>query len=194
MASNGVPEASEIRRRGRRWLDRRGRAGDAPWWFSGPMILIRSRTARNEAAVAIPPRDKALAPAAGPAKAAPEAQPPVPKAAVVEALTPLRRGARAGEAASRAPRIQNARADDEVAGVRGPGGRFRDDKLRQSREKLQWPPASFINGEALDSKAAAHAVARGALRHAPERTRRSPLKRSAVDGSGAAAMSKPGGR
>lgn len=186
MASNASPDASEIRRRGRRRLIGAVALVLLLVVFV-PMILdSEPRPARNEAAVAIPPRDKAPAlPPPAPAKAAPEAQPPVPKAAVVEAVKPT--PAAAAPEPAKPPVVPQPKTAEQMTRLQGFAvqvGAFRDeDKLRQSREKLAAAGVAHYT-ERLDSKAGP--LTR--LRAGPFATRQeadaalAKLKRSAVDG------------
>ena len=167
MASTASPEASEIRRRGRRRLIGAIALVMLLVVFV-PMVLdSEPRPARNEPTAKIPPRDSApplpapppaaasatVAPAPAPAKAGAQssapaapvapakvgAQPEMPKAAVVEAPKPA-----PAPTAADAPKLQ---------GFAVQVGAFRDEaKLKQSREKLA--AAGVVHyTERLDSKA-----------------------------------------
>jgi DedD protein len=172
MASNASPEASEIRRRGRRRLIGAVALVLLLVVFV-PMVLdSEPRPARNEPVVAIPPRDNA------------PALPP-PKAAVVEAVkTPPATEAPAPAKPPAAPQAKAAEPMTRLQGFAVQVGAFRDEgKLKQSREKLA--AAGIVHyTERLDSKAGP--LTR--LRAGPFATRQeaeaalAKLKRSTLDG------------
>ena len=192
MASTASPEASEIRRRGRRRLIGAIALVMLLVVFV-PMVLdSEPRPARNEPNATIPPRDSAPPlpappPAAAPATSvapAPDkgargqapagAQSEAPKAAVVTPATPVA-PAKAGAQSADAPKLQ---------GFAVQVGAFRDeDKLKLSREKLA--AAGVVHyTERLESKAGP--LTR--LRAGPFATREQAeaalvkLRRSTIDG------------
>ena len=188
MASTASPEASEIRRRGRRRLIGAIALVMLLVVFV-PMVLdSEPRPARNEPNAIIPPRDSApplpapppaaaVAPstAVAPAKAGAQSDPP--KAAVLETPKP------ASPAKVEAPAAKSADAP-KLQGFAVQVGAFRDeDKLKQSREKLA--AAGVVHyTERLESKAGP--LTR--LRAGPFATREQAeaalvkLKRSTIDG------------
>ena len=191
MASTASPEASEIRRRGRRRLIGAIALVMLLVVFV-PMVLdSEPRPARNEPNATIPPRDSAPPlPAPPPAAAvapAPDkgargqapagAQSGGPKAAVVETPKP------AAPAKVEVPATKSADAP-KLQGFAVQVGAFRDeDKLEQSREKLAAAGLAHYT-ERLDSKAGP--LTR--LRAGPFATRAqaeaalAKLKRATIDG------------
>ena len=139
MASSQTPEASEIRRRGRQRLI--GAVAIALLLIVFVPMLLDSepRSARQEPALNIPPRDNA------PPLPAPVASPPgEPKAATVTPSVPAeeKSAAPAAKVAVVPPHATPATKDPILAAARMEGfavqvGAFRDEaKLQQAREKL----------------------------------------------------------
>ena len=164
MASTASPEASEIRRRGRRRLIGAIALVMLLVVFV-PMVLdSEPRPARNEPNATIPPRDSAPPlpappPAAAPATSAAPATPVAPakagaqstpsdppKAAVLETPKP------SAPAKLEVPATKSADAP-KLQGFAVQVGAFRDeDKLRQSRERLAAAGVAHYT-ERLESKA-----------------------------------------
>jgi DedD protein len=157
MASTASPEASEIRRRGRRRLIGAIALVMLLVVFV-PMVLdSEPRPARNEPTAKIPPRDSAPPLPAPPLAVAPAkagAQSSGPKAAVVDApkpAAPAKPEAPAPNQSKQAPAPKPADAP-KLQGFAVQVGAFRDeDKLKQSRDKLA--AAGVVHyTERLDSK------------------------------------------
>lgn len=185
MASTASPEASEIRRRGRRRLIGAIALVMLLVVFV-PMVLdSEPRPPRSEPNATIPPRDTApplpAPPAAAPSTAAAPAkagaQSDAPKAAVVETPKP------GAPAKVEVPAAKSADAP-KLQGFAVQVGAFRDeDKLKQSREKLAAAGVAHYT-ERLDSKAGPLTRLRAgpfATREQAEATL-AKLKRATIDG------------